>query len=46
VIVRLKFVPKPENKNYNHFTPIKGQASAVLKKQSWQKPPARVGRKQ
>jgi hypothetical protein len=27
--VRLKFVPKSENKNYNHFTPIKGQASAV-----------------
>jgi hypothetical protein len=22
--VRLKFAPKYENKNYNHFTPIKG----------------------
>jgi hypothetical protein len=25
--VCLKFVPKSENKTYNHFTPIKGQAS-------------------
>jgi hypothetical protein len=28
--VRLKSAPKPENKNYNHFTPIKGQASALF----------------
>jgi len=27
-IVRLKFAPKSENKTYNHFTPIKKQASA------------------
>jgi hypothetical protein len=26
--VRLKSVPKPENKDYNHFRPIQGQASA------------------
>ncbi len=26
---RLKSVPKSENKNYNHFTPIKGQGSAL-----------------
>jgi len=24
----LKTAPKPENKNYNHFTPISGQGSA------------------
>jgi hypothetical protein len=24
----LKTVPKPENKNYDHFTPISGQGSA------------------
>jgi hypothetical protein len=28
--VRLKSAPKPENKNYNHSTPIKGQANAPL----------------
>jgi len=28
-IVRLKFAPKSENKTYNHFTPISGQASAL-----------------
>ena len=27
-ILRLKSAPKSKNKNYNHFTPIKGQASA------------------
>ncbi|MGA3291185.1 MAG: hypothetical protein ABSD42_13210, partial [Candidatus Bathyarchaeia archaeon] len=27
-LVLLKSAPKPENKTYNHFTPIKGQASA------------------
>jgi hypothetical protein len=27
--VRHKFAPKSENKTYNHFTPIKGQASAL-----------------
>jgi hypothetical protein len=26
--VRLKSAPKPENKNYCHFRPISGQASA------------------
>ncbi len=26
--VRLKTAPKPENKNYDHFKPISGQASA------------------
>ena len=26
--VRFKFAPKPENKNYNHLTPIKGKANA------------------
>jgi len=32
----LKTAPKPENKNYNHFTPISGQGSAnlLLKKNS------------
>ena len=28
--VRLTFVPKSENKNYNHFTPIRGQGSALV----------------
>jgi hypothetical protein len=28
--VRLKFAPKPENKTYDHFTPISGQASALF----------------
>jgi predicted ArsR family transcriptional regulator len=28
-IADLKTAPKPENKNYNHFTPISGQASAL-----------------
>jgi hypothetical protein len=28
---RLKSAPKSENKNYNHFTPISGQASALAK---------------
>jgi hypothetical protein len=28
-LVLLKSAPKPENKTYNHFTPIKGQASAL-----------------
>jgi hypothetical protein len=28
---RLKSAPKYENKNYDHFTPIKGQASAHKK---------------
>jgi len=28
---RLKPAPKSENKNYNHFTPISGQASARLR---------------
>jgi hypothetical protein len=32
--VRLKFAPKSENKNDNHFTPIKGQASALNKLKS------------
>ncbi len=27
--VRLKSAPKIENKTYNHFTPIKGQISAL-----------------
>jgi hypothetical protein len=27
---RLKSALKSENKNYNHFTPIKGQASALF----------------
>jgi len=27
--VRLKFAPKSENKTYDHFTPISGQASAL-----------------
>jgi hypothetical protein len=27
-LVLLKSAPKSENKTYNHFTPIKGQASA------------------
>jgi hypothetical protein len=27
--VYLKSAPKSENKNYNHFTPISGQASAL-----------------
>jgi hypothetical protein len=31
---RLKFAPKPENKTYYHFTPIKGQASARKKELS------------
>ena len=26
--VRLKFAPRSENKDYDHFTPISGQASA------------------
>jgi hypothetical protein len=29
--VRLKSALKSENKSYNHFTPIKGQASALEK---------------
>jgi hypothetical protein len=28
-IARLKSAPKHENRTYNHFTPIKGQASAL-----------------
>ena len=28
--MRLKFAPKSENKTYDHFTPISGQASALL----------------
>ena len=30
--MRLKFAPKSENKTYDHFTPISGQASALF---SW-----------
>jgi DNA-binding HxlR family transcriptional regulator len=29
-LVRLKFARKSENKTYHHFTPIKGQTSALL----------------
>jgi hypothetical protein len=28
-LVRLKSAPKSKNKNYNHFKPIKGQASVL-----------------
>jgi hypothetical protein len=30
-IANLKTAPKPENKNYNHFTPISAQANTLLK---------------
>gem|GEM_PF-6706355 len=30
----LKTAPKPENRNYDHFTPIPGQGS-VLSKRLW-----------
>jgi hypothetical protein len=30
--VLVKFAPKSENKTYGHFTPIKGQGSALSKK--------------
>ncbi|MGA3291313.1 MAG: hypothetical protein ABSD42_13865, partial [Candidatus Bathyarchaeia archaeon] len=34
-LVLLKSAPKPENKTYNHFTPIKGQASALANKSGY-----------
>jgi hypothetical protein len=34
----LKTAPKPENKNYNHFTPISGQGSAQQQLKAQTKP--------